>query len=134
MNWLLTPIVWLGRRAASLAESLARKASSAARGIAQRMPWRSRKYRYVVTEEIPDALRTGKVYIAGEGDNVWVASMICPCGCKEVIELNLLPQARPRWEVSRHQDGTVSLSPSIWRKRGCQSHFWLRDGEVTWCR
>ena len=60
--------------------------------------WHSRKlkpWRAVRMEEFPDHLEPGKVYLAGEGDNIWAAAMICPCGCGEVIELNLLKQTRP---------------------------------------
>ncbi|WP_436231260.1 DUF6527 family protein [Caballeronia sp. LjRoot29] len=59
--------------------------------------------------------------------------MICPCGCGEVIELNLLKQARPCWSAEEHPDGTISLVPSVWRQRGCRSHFFLRRGGIEWC-
>ncbi|MGE0288414.1 MAG: DUF6527 family protein [Bradyrhizobium sp.] len=59
--------------------------------------------------------------------------MMCPCGCGEVIELNLLQQARPCWNAQEHQNGTVSVTPSVWRRKGCRSHFWLRRGRIDWC-
>jgi hypothetical protein len=59
--------------------------------------------------------------------------MICPCGCKEVINLNLLKTVRPRWSVKEHPDRTVTLTPSVWRQKGCRSHFFLRRGRIEWC-
>ncbi|HXP45513.1 MAG TPA: hypothetical protein VN833_35045, partial [Candidatus Acidoferrales bacterium] len=47
-------------------------------------------YRYVHVEEFPDALDANKLYIAGEHGYFWAAAMLCPCGCGDVIELNLL--------------------------------------------
>ncbi|HEY1931466.1 MAG TPA: DUF6527 family protein [Acetobacteraceae bacterium] len=98
--------------------------------------WSARKpelFRFVRVEELPDKLRRAKIYLAGEGDNLWAASMICPCGCGAVIELNLLKQARPCWSAQEHPDGTVSLAPSVWRQKGCRSHFFVRHGRIDWC-
>ncbi len=90
-------------------------------------------FRGIRVEDFPDQLEQAKVYLAGEGDNLWAASMICPCGCGDVIELNLLKQARPCWTAQEHPDGTVSLSPSVWRQKGCGSHFVVRHGLIDWC-
>jgi hypothetical protein len=97
-------------------------------------PWRKAKlFHSIRVEEFPDKLERTKVYLAGENDNLWAAAMICPCGCGEVIELNLLKQARPCWSVQEHSDGTVTLAPSVWRQKGCRSHFLLRHGRIDWC-
>lgn len=98
--------------------------------------WPSRKPSFflgVRVEDVPDKLERAKVYLAGEGNNLWAAAMICPCGCGDVIELNLLKQARPCWTAREHPDGTVSLAPSVWRQKGCRSHFVLRHGRINWC-
>ncbi|MFD1328853.1 DUF6527 family protein [Mycoplana ramosa] len=60
--------------------------------------------------------------------------MICPCGCRAVLHMNLLPDERPCWRVTRHMDGSTSLHPSVWRQKECKSHFWFRKGRVKWCR
>jgi hypothetical protein len=97
-------------------------------------PWRKRQiYRVLHVEEFPNNLKRYKVYLAGENENVWAAAMVCPCGCGDVIELNLLKQARPCWQVQLHSDETVSLAPSVWRQKGCRSHFWVRRGKIDWC-
>ena len=58
----------------------------------------------------------------------------CPCGCGRVLHMNLLPDERPCWRVTRNVDGTVTLHPSVWRKKDCGSHFWLRNGRIRWCQ
>jgi hypothetical protein len=88
----------------------------------------------VQTEELPDALDARTVYLVGEGVHLWSVALLCPCGCGETLHMNLLPDARPRWTVTRHADGTVTLDPSVWRRVGCRSHFFLRGGQIDWCR
>lgn len=85
-------------------------------------------------EDLPDKLDIKKIYIVGEGEYLWFAAMICPCGCGETLKMGLMPDQRPRWTVSEHNDGSVSLHPSVWRKVGCKSHFWIKHGEIIWHR
>ncbi|WP_246471270.1 DUF6527 family protein [Aminobacter carboxidus] len=60
--------------------------------------------------------------------------MLCPCGCRRVLHMNLLADERPCWRLTRHDDGTTTLHPSVWRKTDCGSHFWFRRGRVEWYR
>ena len=85
------------------------------------------------TEVVPDRPATGVVYLVGEGQHLWSVAFLCPCGCGELVQLNLLPDTRPQWDVRTHEDTTVSLTPSVWRTKGCRSHFFLRRGRVEWC-
>lgn len=96
--------------------------------------WGSRAWTCRLLEEVPDAPADREVYLIGEGDHLWSAAFQCPCGCGALIQLNILRDAKPRWEVTRHSDGTVSLYPSVWRQVGCRSHFVLRQGIIEWCR
>ena len=94
----------------------------------------SRSYRSCVVEgELPARLRSKLVYIVEEDGFKEHVSMICPCGCQQVLHMNLLPDERPCWQVTEHRDGAVTLHPSVWRQKGCCSHFWLRKGEIHWC-
>lgn len=83
-------------------------------------------------EELPDALEPNTIYL--EGVPPWVAVFLCPCGCGDAVNLSLIPNDRPRWRVRIHWDGTLTLSPSIWRTKGCKSHFFLRRGKIHWVR
>lgn len=100
----------------------------------RRITRRSTLFTAIRTEELPDKLDTHKIYVVGEDDFLWFAAMICPCGCTELLYMNLMSDQRPRWNLFEHEYGTVSLYPSIWRKVGCKSHFWVRRGEIVWYR
>ena len=84
------------------------------------------------TDEVPADPRAKTVHIVGENGYRWKAVFRCPCGCGELIQLNLTPEGRPRWNVTEEENQTVTIRPSINRVRGCCSHFILRDGTVKW--
>jgi hypothetical protein len=74
------------------------------------------------------ALQPGEiVFVSGGGAPKW-AQLLCPCGCNEVILLNLNPGRRPRWSINIDFLGRPTVHPSIWQKVGCMSHFWIRAG------
>ncbi len=61
--------------------------------------------------------------------------MACPCGCGEIIPINLDVRSGPAWELYDGKTDGLSVFPSIWRDTGCKSHFivwygriWLFDG------
>ena len=41
--------------------------------------------------DLPDKLIPGVAYIVGEDGHNWAAGFLCPCGCSEVVQLNLVP-------------------------------------------
>lgn len=90
-------------------------------------------YTAIKVEDLPEQLHPRTIYVAGENDHLWYAAMICPCGCGEVLQMGLMHNQRPRWTITEHDDGAVSLYPSVWRKVGCKSHFWLQQGNIFWC-
>lgn len=95
-----------------------------------------RKYDFTVQrlEDVPTSPRADIVYLVGEKDFEWVAILLCPCGCGELIQLNLLEcSSRPQWDVVFSNDGAATITPSIWKNKGCHSHFIIRDGNIHWC-
>lgn len=92
-----------------------------------------RKYRIVFLEELPTNLAEKTAYVVGESDYRWYVAMLCPCGCGEAIYLNVRPDSHPYWRIIEHI-GTISIEPSIWRQKGCRSHFFLRKGRIRWVR
>jgi hypothetical protein len=90
------------------------------------------KYTHVWVEDVPDHAENGCIYLVGDQPKPWAAVFICPCGCGELISLSLIEHDDPRWR--HHVDiwGAISLSPSVWRTRGCESHFFIRKGRVLW--
>lgn len=87
----------------------------------------------IVVDDVPDAVRARHLYLVGDSGSTWAAAFLCPCGCGEVIQLSLMPDDRPRWTLTLHDDKTVTLYPSVWRVRGCKSHFFVRQSMVEWC-
>lgn len=85
----------------------------------------------VLVDEMPEAPLRKTVYLVGEERERWIAGFICPCGCGELLQMSLM-DGRPRWRAEIHWDGTTSLSPSVWRQKGCRSHFFLRHGRIEW--
>ena len=83
--------------------------------------------RLIEVDYLPKNLKEHKVYVEGD----WTAAFICPCGCKERIELNLVDDVRPYWQISG--DDRVSIKPSVNKRDGCKSHFFITNGKVIWC-
>lgn len=72
-------------------------------------------------ECLPIDAADGVIYIC-EPDEV--AHMKCPCGCGDLLTINLIPGTHPGWKVV----GENSLIPSINRTIGCRSHFTITGG------
>ena len=96
-------------------------------------PWIGpRRINTIYVEELPDSLQERRLYVIG-GSNPWFAALVCPCGCTEIIQISLLPNDLPRWNLKIDHNGLPTLWPSVWRTKGCRSHFFLRDGLILWC-
>lgn len=89
---------------------------------------------YVESDELPALLEERVLLVASEAGELWAAGLVCPCGCSRRIEIMLLKGVRPRWDLIVENSGKPTLRPSVWAKDGCRSHFWLRDGQILWCR
>jgi len=86
-------------------------------------------------EDAPDSVLPELVYLVGDvAARPWLAVFVCPCGCGEIVSLSLIRGDSPRWRARTHSDRTVTISPSIWRTRGCRSHFFIRRGKVVWAQ
>lgn len=80
------------------------------------------------TEMVPNTF-----YVIIEDGFPWYASLVCPCGCGEVLHMNLLTDERPYWSLVQHFSGLSSLRPSVKRTKTCKSHFWYIKGRIRWC-
>lgn len=83
-------------------------------------------------EETPASLEPQAIYLIGDSEDPWSAALLCPCGCGATILLSLIRDDRPSWRAQMDADGTVTLWPSIWRRSGCCSHFFIRRGRTVW--
>lgn len=92
-----------------------------------------RKLRVVDGDSLPAKLPLRNVTLAREDGEDWCVGLRCPCGCGKRLEMMVLQGVKPRWDVKRDADGSVTLHPSVWLREGCQSHFWIRGGKIVWC-
>lgn len=108
-----------------------RIAWEAVRTLPDRWKYRNR-VRTVNVEEVPDLLEVRRLYVIG-AEVPWSAVLLCPCGCGEIVHLSLLRNDSPSWTLRLGRSNLPTLSPSVWRTRGCGSHFFLREGSIVWC-
>jgi hypothetical protein len=76
-------------------------------------------------------LGQGKLVLVGSEEKQKWLRFECPCGCREILALNLMKSHTPHWTVTRHDDGTVSVHPSV-DATTCGSHFWIRRNDIQW--
>lgn len=91
-------------------------------------------FHFVFTNEIPDILLSDFIYILNEGLIDEAIYFMCPCGCDSKIELNLLKDSSPLWNYNINNQKQITISPSVWRKIGCESHFFIRYGKILWVK
>lgn len=55
------------------------------------------------------------------GSEDWSVGMCCPCGYGQRLEMMVLNEVKPRWDVAVDTRGHVSLHPSVRLREGCRS-------------
>lgn len=88
----------------------------------------------IAVEDLPDELESSKLYLIGVDPAPWSAALLCPCGCGSRIQLSLIENDEPSWQLRSNADGSITLHPSVWRIRGCRSHFFIRGNRIVWAR
>lgn len=89
-------------------------------------------YKHVWVDDLPDDFEKEIIYIIGEQNYEWAVAFTCPCGCTEIIQLNLLKDVRPCWTVDISRAGYITINPSVHRRIGCKAHFFITNGKVSW--
>src|SRR6266496_2987932 len=74
--------------------------------------------------------RSDVILVRGGDRDKWLR-FACPNHCGTTISLNLSPTRSPSWRVTPHQDGTVSVHPSVIHD-SCGAHFWVRHNRIEW--
>jgi hypothetical protein len=91
------------------------------------------RFRAQFVRELPAHPAPWTVYLGCDADRiVWGGVMRCPCGCGENIHLNFVRGHDAVWKYRVQPDDTITLSPSVWKKHGCRSHFFVREGVLLW--
>lgn len=80
----------------------------------------------------PDRLPPRDLVLLRDGGEDWSVAMRCPCGCGQKVELALIREANPRWSLRNDLGNRPTLSPSVWLREGCRSHFFVRAGRIRW--
>ncbi len=93
----------------------------------------ARRLQVIDGDSLPPRLPFRDIVLARDDGEDWCVGMQCPCGCGDIIELLVIAEARPRWDLRVGKNNKPTLHPSVWRKQGCGSHFWIKDGKVKWC-
>lgn len=90
-------------------------------------------YQHLTVKDWPNSFSSKIVYLQGGNGNEWLAGFICPCGCREFIELVLVQGAYPSWRILKGKKMRITILPSISLSSGCKSHFFIINGKVIWC-
>ena len=95
---------------------------------------RFRPYRSEWVEDLPDLPRDRTVYIIGGREHPFHAAIVCPrSACRQVIHLDISHQVSRRWRMTEHEDGRISLAPSVHvTDLPCKCHYWMRKGTIMW--
>ncbi|WP_311665547.1 DUF6527 family protein [Paraburkholderia sp. WSM4177] len=92
-----------------------------------------RRLRVIEGDSLPSRLPRRDLILMRDDGEDWCVGMRCPCGCGHAIELLVVAEGRPRWDIEVDANGAPTLKPSVWMQRGCRSHFWVREGRIHWC-
>lgn len=82
---------------------------------------------------VPETIRHGFIYVVSEGKYKKWAYLRCPADQNEIIQLSLMPNRRPRWEVTVDALDRPTIYPSIRQLDGSYAHFWIKRGHIEWC-
>ena len=93
-----------------------------------------RTYRTEWVEDLPDDVQRETVYIIGGRQHPFYAAVVCPRrACRQVIHLDLADEVERRWRLNEHEDGSISLTPSVHvTAMPCRCHYWFRRGRIRW--
>lgn len=94
---------------------------------------RSNAFRIVVdaTSMSAEPARRELLVVGSQDKPKWV-KFRCPCGCGEVLALNLMQSHFPRWAIARDDANRLTVSPSV-HSTTCGAHFFVRSNRVEWC-
>lgn len=89
-------------------------------------------HQIVYLDEFPEKIYDKTIYIVGEIKHPWLLAFKCPCGCQNLIQLNLLKDADPCWRFKVDKKRKINIYPSVWRTNGCRSHFLVQSSKIRW--
>ena len=85
-------------------------------------------FKALFVKRIPENLVPGIIYVSKTYKCV---QHLCPCGCGNKI---ITPIGKNAWNIEVHDDGTISLSPSVGNfYLPCRSHYYIKHGKIKLC-
>lgn len=84
-------------------------------------------------EQISENLEEGIVYIS---EKYGCSIHLCACGCKQETVLPIERGNGKGWNLIKHEDGTVSFTPSIGNFSGekpYHAHYYITKNKIIWC-
>jgi hypothetical protein len=93
---------------------------------------RPRRLLAVAGDALPAKMPRRDLVLLTEGKEPWSVGMRCPCGCGDTIELALFEEADTRWKLRVDKRGRPTLYPSVWKRDGCKSHYFVFEGRIIW--
>jgi Family of unknown function (DUF6527) len=110
-NWLRRFLIWIGR-----------------------VPKPDFITKQVSVHPAPSSIKPGVIVVVGDQQIQKWACFQCPGGCNEIIKLSLSRNRSPRWSIQVDRYDQPTISPSVRQTNVCQCHFWIRQGQVEWCK
>ena len=84
-----------------------------------------------VEEYLPEDkdMKDGELYISEKWEG---SSHFCFCGCgmKIYIQLSEFPDS-DEWLLTKHENGKVTVSPSLLHLNGCKSHYIITKNKAN---
>ncbi len=90
--------------------------------------------KYVLVENQAEAIEATKdgliLAVIGSKSKPKQLMFVCPCGCNELLRVNLSPAIGPAWRIRFNNADTISLYPSVDLDTGCRAHFIVRNNKA----
>jgi hypothetical protein len=90
------------------------------------------RIRYYDDDPEPTQLGRREFAIVGTAELRKYAHFLCPCNCHDIIVLTSNAKVRPRWTFHTDLENRPTVMPSVWRTKGCRSHFLIKRGRIVW--
>ena len=74
-----------------------------------------RSFVLIEGDSLPKQMPLRTIVVAAEDDEFWCVGLKCPCGCGYTIELPVIKEAKPRWDISKRPLNPTFLIFSISR-------------------
>lgn len=96
--------------------------------------WHQTEFQLRHVDDLPEIVCDRVIYVVGEIKHPWLLAFKCPCGCLNLVQLNLLKDADPCWRFKVDKKKKINIYPSVWKTNGCKSHFFIHKSKIQWAK